>query len=181
MTSSASRTVTAAREGQACVYLGLGTNLGDRRTRLDDAVRALGDLVSVEAVSPVYASAPIGFADQPDFWNAVVRVRTKLSPEALLVELKRLEHALGRQATFRNGPREIDIDVLVYDDAVLTGPPEIPHPRMHERAFVLKPLLDLDAGLRDPRTDRPWADYLPAVAGQRLERVAMRSRLEEDG
>ncbi len=154
------------------MYLGLGTNLGDRAAQLRTALRAIAGIVRVDAVSPVYASAPIGFAEQPDFWNLVVRARTAIAPAPLLTALKEAEAALGRKPSFRNGPREIDIDILLYGDVVHAMAPVVPHPRMHTRAFVLQPLADLDAELRDPRDDTRWADHLAELSAQRIERVA---------
>ncbi len=139
---------------------------------LRQALRALAGLGAVEAVSPVYATSPIGFAAQPDFWNMVVRMRTNLAPETLLDAAKAVEVRLGRTPRFRDGPREIDIDLLQYDDVIHAGRLVLPHPRMHQRAFVLRPLTDLDPDLRDPRDGSRWADRLPAVEGQGIERVA---------
>lgn len=167
------------RSDQATAWLGLGTNLGDRRARLSAALRALAALGAIEAVSPVYATAPIGYAPQPDFWNLVVRLRTVLPPEALLEAVKVAEVRLGRTPTFRDGPREIDIDLLLYDDVIRSAAPVLPHPRMHLRAFVLRPLFDVDPDVRDPRDGARWADRLPALAGQRIERVLDGSSLLE--
>ncbi|MGH7443934.1 MAG: 2-amino-4-hydroxy-6-hydroxymethyldihydropteridine diphosphokinase, partial [Longimicrobiales bacterium] len=163
------------------VYLGLGGNVGDRRVRLAAALHAIARIVAIDAVSPVYASAPIGFADQPDFWNLVVRVHTTVAPERLLAAVKDIEPALGRTSTFRNGPREIDIDILLYDDVVRATSPVIPHPRMHERAFVLRPLADLDPTLRDPRDGERWTAYLDDVRDQRIEPVLDGALLLEEG
>lgn len=174
------RTATAGAE-PATVHLGLGGNVGDRRARLAAALRAIARIGVVDAVSPVYASAPIGFADQPDFWNLVARVHTTLEPDRLLAAVKQIEAELGRTPTFRNGPREIDIDILLYDDVVRTADPIIPHPRMHERAFVVRPLADLDRSLRDPRTGTRWVESLDDVRDQRIERVLDGALLLEDG
>lgn len=136
------------------------------------ALRAISALGTIEAVSPVYATSPIGFAAQPDFWNLVVRIRTELEPVPLLAAVKDEEVRLGRMPRFRDGPREIDIDVLQYDVVIRTEAPVLPHPRMHQRAFVLRPLADLDPDLRDPRDGTRWADRLAGVEGQGIERVA---------
>lgn len=161
-------------------WLGLGSNVGDRRAHLGAALRHIGRSASIDAISPVYATAPVGFAGQADFWNLVVRVRTDLAPAALLAAVKGIEQEIGRTATFRNGPREIDIDVLLYGDVTCDDEPTIPHPRMHERAFVLRPLLDLDPALRDPRTGAPYLQALDGVGAQRLTRVLDGSALLED-
>ena len=139
---------------------------------LRDALRAIAGFATIERISPVFATSPIGFSAQPDFWNLVVRVRTALTPERLLEAVKETEVRLGRTPTFRDGPREIDIDVLMYEDEIRSAAPVLPHPRMHKRAFELRPLADVDPDLRDPRDGRRWADRLVEVAGQRIERVA---------
>jgi 2-amino-4-hydroxy-6-hydroxymethyldihydropteridine diphosphokinase len=136
-----------------CAWIGLGTNVGDRTANLAAAVAGLRPLLAEPALSGIYESPPFGYIDQPDFLNMVVRGRTRLEPHALLAALKRLEHELGRTPTFRMGPRLIDLDLLLYDDVVLDAPGlTLPHPGITERAFVLAPLLELDATLRDPRT-----------------------------
>ena len=100
--------------------------------------------MTVKAKSKVYETPPWGYEDQPNFFNQVVSVKTYLEPLALLRHIKRLEIALGRKATFKYGPRLIDIDVLFYDDVVLEEPSlVIPHPHLHERAFVLIPMMDI--------------------------------------
>ncbi|MBR2413997.1 MAG: 2-amino-4-hydroxy-6-hydroxymethyldihydropteridine diphosphokinase [Clostridia bacterium] len=130
----------------AIAYLGLGANLGDAAQQLAKAVDALNHvpMLSVDAVSPYYVTAPVGYLDQPDFINQCVRVSCDLSPEALLGVCLGIESALGRERTFRNAPRIIDIDVLLFegqerDREELT----LPHPRLFERAFALVPLQDI--------------------------------------
>lgn len=153
----------------AAAYLGLGTNLGDRETNLREALRRLDRIVSIDAVSTVYSSAPVGYREQPDFWNAVIRAHTTRAPLDLLHSLKRIEKEMGRRASFRNAPRPIDIDILLYGEVQLSGPElALPHPRMLERAFVLRPLLELDPEARDPRTGRPLRQHL---SSERLEPV----------
>jgi 2-amino-4-hydroxy-6-hydroxymethyldihydropteridine diphosphokinase len=110
-------------------------------------------VVSIEAVSSVYASEPVGYRNQPEFWNLVVRVRTDMAPESLLRETQAIEVRVGRRATFPQGPRVLDIDILLFDDRLCDRPGlRIPHPRMTERAFVLRPLLELDPDLALPGT-----------------------------
>ncbi|MBR3954575.1 MAG: 2-amino-4-hydroxy-6-hydroxymethyldihydropteridine diphosphokinase [Clostridia bacterium] len=130
----------------AIAYLGLGANLGDAAQQLAKAVDTLNHvpMLSVDAVSPYYVTAPVGYLDQPDFINQCVRVSCDLSPEALLGVCLGIESALGRERTFRNAPRIIDIDVLLFegqerDREELT----LPHPRLFERAFALVPLQDI--------------------------------------
>lgn len=126
-------------------YIALGTNLGDRQANLQAALSVLPPQVRVTGQSHIYETEPWGYADQPAFLNMVIRAETELTPDALLSHLKGLEQTLGRQPGFRNGPRIIDLDILFYDDLVLETPPlVIPHPRLHERSFVLVPMADLD-------------------------------------
>lgn len=132
-------------------YLALGTNLGQRLENLRAAINALAPDIQVLAESPVYETEPWGYADQPPFLNLVLRAESDLSPCDLLGRLKEIESSLGRTPTFRNGPRLIDLDILFYDDLVLDTPPlVIPHPRLHERAFVLVPLAEIAPKLVHP-------------------------------
>ncbi len=129
------------------VFLGAGSNIGERHRNLARACRMLDGLpgTAVAAVSPAYLSEPVGHTDQEWFCNAVFRLETELSPEALLDTCKRVERSLGRPPDHpRWGPRVIDLDILLYDDLVLrTDALAIPHREMHKRKFVLMPLLDL--------------------------------------
>ena len=122
-------------------FLSLGSNLGDRRRRLREAVDSLPGVVRV---SPVYETEPVGGPPQPDYLNLVVEVETDLSPRALLGLCHRLESAAGRMPGERWGPRPLDVDVLLVDDLVVDEPDlTIPHPRMQERRFVMAPLADI--------------------------------------
>ncbi len=133
------------------VYLALGSNLGNRLANLKQAVAAFSPQMEVKAKSHVYETPPWGYEDQPKFLNQVIRVKTYLEPEPLFKHIKRLEVALGRKISFQNGPRLIDIDLLFYDDLILnTASLVIPHPRLHERGFVLLPLMDIDPDLVHP-------------------------------
>jgi len=138
------------------VYLGLGSNLGDRRRNLEAALDALRahPAVRVLAVSALIETEPVGGPPgQGRFLNAAAKIETDLAPEALLEELKRVERALGRKPGPRWGPREIDLDILLYGDTILeTGTLVIPHPRMRERRFVLEPLSEIAPDARDPMT-----------------------------
>lgn len=152
------------------VWLGLGTNLGDRGDNLTRALSAIRDLAEIEAISTVYRSEPVGYRDQPDFWNLVVRVETPLTPAELLAATQEIERRLGRRPSFRNAPRPIDIDLLLYDDEVIDSPElTIPHPRLTERAFVLRPLAELDHDLRHPVTGESIRDHLAAGGLERIE------------
>jgi 2-amino-4-hydroxy-6-hydroxymethyldihydropteridine diphosphokinase len=146
------------------IYLALGTNLADRMDNLQRAVAALPPAVSVTALSSVYETPPWGYADQPAFLNMALTAETDLEPLALIAFLKKLETDLGREKTFRNGPRLIDIDILFYDDLRIDEPGlVIPHPRLHERAFVLVPLNDIAPNLIHPELGRAVRDLLKDV------------------
>lgn len=133
------------------IYLALGSNLGNREENLKEAIAALSPQMEVKAKSHIYETPPWGYEDQPRFLNQAVKAQTYLEPEPLLKHIKRLEVALGRKASFRNGPRLIDIDLLFYDDIVLNTPAlSIPHPRLHERGFVLMPMMDIAPDLVHP-------------------------------
>lgn len=126
------------------IYLSLGTNLGDRCLNLMKARdHLLPEVITLHA-SSVYATPPWGYEDQPEFLNQVIEVCTDLSPLALLSRLKAIEVEMGREETFRYGPRLIDLDILFYGEQVLEADSlQIPHPRLHERAFVLVPLQEI--------------------------------------
>lgn len=133
------------------VFIALGSNLGNRLKNLKVAVSLLTPAVRPVACSPVYETPPWGYLDQPKFLNQVLRAETDLSPEELLDHLKGIEKRLGRQETFRFGPRKVDLDILFYDNLVFESTRlKIPHPRLSGRAFVLLPLAQLAPDLRHP-------------------------------
>lgn len=139
-------------------YLGLGSNVGDRQAHLAHAIAAIGNAGRVTGVSGIYETAPQGYSDQPAFLNMVARLETPLAPVPLLERTRTIERERGRIRTFLNAPRTLDIDILLFGDRVVDEEDlTIPHPRMRERAFVLVPLLELDPGLVDPETGRPFA------------------------
>src|SRR3972149_1431743 len=133
------------------IYLGVGSNLGDRHAHLDAAASSLAPSVLVLRRSAIYETAPWGFTDQPAFLNQVLEAGTDLAPKALLAHLKATEKVLGRRTRFKNGPREIDIDILLMDDLILNEERlRVPHPGLHERAFILAPLADVAPDLIIP-------------------------------
>lgn len=147
------------------IYLGLGSNLGNRQAALEAACAALAPGVRVRRRSPVYETAPWGYTEQDDFLNLVVEAETELAAEELLARLKGIEQQLGRQRRFRNGPREIDIDLLLYGEQELSmqtaaGELQVPHPGLAQRAFVLVPLADLAPDLVIPGQGVTVADLL---------------------
>lgn len=152
------------------VYLGLGSNLGNRQSNLRAAIERLSESgVHVVRVSPTYETEPVGFANQGWFLNLVVEAETALFPVQLLARTSRIERDLGRVRSVPNGPRTVDIDILLYGQAVIhTAKLEVPHPRMGERRFVLAPLADLAPDLRHPVTRRSIRRMLEDAPDQRV-------------
>lgn len=154
------------------VYLGLGSNVGDRAEMLRQAVEALeSPQLHVRRLSPVYETEPVDAAGGR-FLNQVAEVETELFPMQLLHRTMRIEAQLGRRRLRRNGPRTIDIDILLYGSFVIETPSlEIPHPRFRERRFVLAPLADLAADFRDPVTRKTVRALLEDIHGQTVHRL----------
>ena len=155
-------------------YVALGSNLGDSVAQLRTGARALGELPGSRLVrgSSLYRSAPVGLADQPDFINAVCEIDTSLMARDLMQALLAIETANGRVRSVPGGPRTLDLDLLLYGELVCqeTGL-TLPHPRLHERAFVLYPLAEITPGLGIPGHGRVEA-LLAGCAGQTIERLA---------
>lgn len=150
-------------------YIGIGSNLDDPRTQVLEAFEDLDKLPHTRVVSrsSLYRTAPVGHATQPDFINAVARLETGLPAERLLAELQEIEAHHGRKRSFPNAPRTLDLDVLLYGELSLDLPElKIPHPRMHERAFVLRPLLEIA-----PELQIRFTACIDACAGQKIERI----------
>ncbi|MGE5263251.1 MAG: 2-amino-4-hydroxy-6-hydroxymethyldihydropteridine diphosphokinase [Acidobacteriota bacterium] len=136
----------------AVVFLALGANLGDREKNLHEAIARLAPFVDIASTSSIYETEPVGVREQPWFLNLVVRGTTTLSPVDLLRRVKKIEIEMGRSEGIRFGPRPIDIDILFYDRLIELSPAlTIPHPRLHERAFVLIPLAEIAPDFVHPR------------------------------
>ena len=137
------------------VYVGIGSNLGDREFLIRKAVESLRQLpqTNVSGVSSLYDTEPVGETEQPPFLNAVAWIETELTPRELLWQMLLIEKRMGRVRSKRWGPRSIDLDLLFYDDELIEEPDlRVPHPEAHRRAFVLLPLLELDPNFRHPVT-----------------------------
>ncbi|HEX3743058.1 MAG TPA: 2-amino-4-hydroxy-6-hydroxymethyldihydropteridine diphosphokinase [Bryobacteraceae bacterium] len=155
------------------IYLALGSNIGNRQNNLREAIQAMpaaGILVLRE--SPVYETEPVGYRDQGWFLNMVVEAETTLFPMQLLARTGKIERMMGRVRTIPNGPRSIDIDILLYGNAVVrTKRLEIPHPRMQERRFVLAPLADLKPDVRHPVSRKTAAQMLQEAPAGKVRQV----------
>jgi len=147
------------------VYLSLGSNLGDRKQNLREAICLLRTMGEVVRVSAFYETEPVGYAAQPWFLNCAVQLETEKMPRQLLKAILGVEHAMGRRRMRKNGPRKIDIDILLFGKSVVdTAELVVPHPAMHERRFVLEPLAEIAPEARHPvckRTIRELRDALP--------------------
>ena len=155
------------------VYLGLGSNLGDREQNIRTAIQHLNAAqVTVDKLSPIYETEPEGVQEQGLFLNAVVEVSTEMRPLQLLQVINKIEALMKRTRTIRNGPRVIDIDILFYQSAVVQSPElTIPHPRLYQRRFVLAPLADLAPNWRDPVSKKTITELLAMVGTGRFRRL----------
>lgn len=155
-------------------YIALGSNLGDPERKVREGIAALAELPQsrLACASSLYRSAPVGHADQADFINAVAQISTALAPQALLAALLAIEKRFGRERSFRNAPRTLDLDLLLYDAQHIAEPGlAVPHPRMHQRAFVLAPLTEIAPACVIPGIG-PAADWLARCANQAIVRLA---------
>jgi 2-amino-4-hydroxy-6-hydroxymethyldihydropteridine diphosphokinase len=150
------------------IYLGLGSNIGDREALLRSALDKLqAPELRLRRVSSLYETEPMGLQEQAWFLNLVAEFESDLFPGQLLLRCQRVERQLGRRRVVVNGPRTIDIDILFIGNSVIRmAGLEVPHPRFHERRFVLAPLAELNAGLRDPATGQSVAEMLHNLRGQ---------------
>jgi len=155
-------------------WIGIGANLGDPRAQVLHAIDELGrlPLTRLAARSSLYRTAAIDAAGQPDYVNAVAHLDSGLEAAALLAALQAIEDKTGRERPFRNAPRTLDLDLLLYGDERIETPTlRVPHPRMHERAFVLAPLLEIEPEARIPGLG-PAREWIARCAGQEVERIA---------
>lgn len=153
------------------VFVSLGTNLGDRIENLNQADKALKRIALVVSKSSIYETPPWGYINQPSFLNQVFKVETDLEPEDLLCELKKIEKEIGREKTFRYGPRLIDLDVLFYDNIVYNSDKlSIPHKQITKRAFVLVPMVELAPEMMHPKEHRTMSELLVDVEKSGIEK-----------
>ena len=148
------------------VFLGLGSNIGDRKNNFHNAIALLQPEISAAQMSSIFETKPVGYIDQRDFLNMVIKGRTNLDLYGLLEKAKSIENQLGRQKNVRYGPRIIDIDILLFGNTKFESPDlVIPHPRMLERAFVMIPIAEIDPLLVIPGTSKPVTEIARAWKG----------------
>ena len=152
----------------AIAYLCLGSNLGSREENLCQALALLSRKADIEKLSAIYETEPVGYKEQPLFLNLVCRIATDLPPDELLRFAKDIETEMGRTPSFRNAPRIMDIDILLYDDTTIeTQNLTIPHPRLKDRAFVLIPLAEIAPKLIHPQLGKSIAQLANAIKGRK--------------
>jgi 2-amino-4-hydroxy-6-hydroxymethyldihydropteridine diphosphokinase len=157
----------------ARAFIGVGANLGDAAAQVRDAIEALGRLPGTRLVraSSLYRTAPVGYADQPDFINAAALLETALAPRALLEALQGIEAKAGRARTFKDAPRVLDLDLLLYGGELIDEPGlVVPHPRLHDRAFALAPVVEIDPDCVIPGRGAA-RDWLARAGEQRVEKL----------
>jgi 2-amino-4-hydroxy-6-hydroxymethyldihydropteridine diphosphokinase len=153
------------------VYLSLGSNVGDRDRNLRAAIRALGGVGRVKAVSSFYETEPVDFVDQAWFLNCAVALESVVSPERMMTELLRLEQKMGRERIQKKGPRTIDIDILMFGERIVDSPDlQIPHPAMQSRRFVLAPLAEIAPEAKHPVMKRTVRELLAELPERQVVR-----------
>lgn len=164
------------------VYLSLGSNVGDREGEIETALKKLHtEDFQIKRVSSLYETAPMYMKDQPNFLNIVVEAQTTLFPMRLLLRIGNIEKEMGRKRVVPNGPRNIDIDIVLFGRFVVNTPQlEIPHPKMAERLFVLEPLAELAPDLRHPLTKKTMKELVAAAPDGFLRRLRTRLSLPFD-
>ncbi len=173
--TSARKLDTSTRTMPRLVYLSLGSNVGDRAAQLRDALARLGAAGRVLAVSPLYETEPVEFTEQPWFLNCAAALETNQTPQQLMTAILGIEEQMGRRRVQSKGPRSIDIDILLFGDAIIDSAElSIPHPAMHQRRFVLEPLAEIAPEAIHPilkKTIRELRDALPAGQSVRKQKA----------
>jgi 2-amino-4-hydroxy-6-hydroxymethyldihydropteridine diphosphokinase len=168
-----------AQSTESTIFLSLGANTGDRKNNLEQALQHLEEVITIQSVSSLYETEPVGEGgkplppySQPLFLNLACQGRTYLEPNALLIAVKEIETLLGRAPAFRNAPRPIDIDILLYDNLQITLPQlTIPHPRMRERAFVLLPLAEIASSIIEPASGQTIQQLASNISPRGINKI----------
>jgi len=151
------------------IYLALGSNIGNPSLQIEKAIELLGSHIQNVRQAPIYRTRPVGYRDQGNFLNTAISARTALGPQELLVTITKIEADLGRKKRFRWGPREIDIDIIFFNDQIIkTATLTLPHPSFRKRDFVLRPLADLNEELIDPITKKTVRQLLDKLRPEEL-------------
>jgi 2-amino-4-hydroxy-6-hydroxymethyldihydropteridine diphosphokinase len=155
------------------IYLSLGSNVGDRQKNLREAIERIGQISRVTTVSSIYETEPVELTDQPEFLNCAVGVEASVRPAEFMQEVLEIEKAMGRKRIQQKGPRIIDIDILLFGDAVVDAPDlKIPHPAMHKRRFVLEPLTEIAPEIRHPVLKKTIQELLADLpVGQMVKKL----------
>jgi 2-amino-4-hydroxy-6-hydroxymethyldihydropteridine diphosphokinase len=156
------------------IFIGLGSNLDNPQQKIKDAIHLINEIddVNITATSSLYETPPVGFLNQPNFINAVVQISSSINCNELLLKLFDIERIFGRVRKEKNGPRTLDLDILLFDDLVLESESlTIPHPRMHERLFVLIPLLEISPIIEIPKYGSV-SNLISGLTIQNIKKVA---------
>lgn len=159
-------------------YLGLGSNIGNRTEQIEHAIDLIQGTSGIRIMkcSSIYKTEPIGYTDQPEFYNSVIQIQTSLQPNELLSVILNIEKKLDRIRTIRWGPRTIDIDILMYGNQIVDEPHlKIPHIQLTKRAFVLVPLLEIAGSILVPGTTNKLTYYIEQLEDQKIDRIDERS------